>query len=149
MQMHPIRALALALLLCGLLPATVLAAGRHAPIRPHLGAPERARVGTRITVRGTGLKPGRYTVLLVKQITYGPSPTFCTGRLGSAAARHGRVTITGRLPRRLACRSGQGMISGYATTRPGAYKLDLGILEPPAGFRISGSFLMRTIHLVR
>ncbi|HTX08303.1 MAG TPA: hypothetical protein VME22_06805 [Solirubrobacteraceae bacterium] len=111
-------------------------------------APSHARVGARITVRADGLKPGRYTLLLAVQLSSsGESPTDCSARVGAASAPAGSLTISGKLPRRLACRMGEGPLEGYVSVRSGKYVLSLGILLPPAGFR-GGSFVKRTIKLV-
>ena len=125
--------------LCGSLTPHVLAAT--------MTAPSRARIGARITVRATGLKPGRYTLLLAVQLpTGGVDTTSCSAPVGSARARAGKVTISGTLPRQLACRIGEGPLEGHDSVRPGKYVLSLGILLPPAGFR-GGSFVKRTIQL--
>lgn len=116
---------------------------------PKMTAPSRASIGARITVHADGLRAGRYTLLLAAQLSSGgASPTDCSARVGSAAAQAGKVTISGKLPRRLACRAAQGPLEGYVSVHPGKYVLSLGILIPPAGFR-AGSFAKRTIHLVK
>lgn len=128
--------------LCGSLTPRAATAAR-------MSAPSRARIGSRITVRASGLKPGRYTLLLARQLLIrGSSPTICSASVGSAQARAGALTISAKLPRRLSCRTGQGPVEGHTSVRPGSYVLSLGILLPPAGFR-GGSFLKRTIRLVR
>jgi hypothetical protein len=128
--------------LCGSLTPHTLAAAT-------MTAPSRAPVGSRITVHAGKLKPGRYTLLLAVQLpTHGASPTSCSAPVGSARAHAGMVTISGKLPRRLACRMGEGPVEGDVSVRPGKYVLSLGILLPPAGFR-GGSFVKRTIQLVK
>jgi hypothetical protein len=112
-------------------------------------APSRAVLGTRITARATGLKPGRYTLLLATQLpTQGVSPTICSAPIGSGSARAGTLTVRGKLPDRLACRMGDGPSEGQVPVRKGSYDLSLGVLLPPAAFR-AGSFAKRTIHLVK
>ena len=116
---------------------------------PTMTAPARAHIGSRITVRAARLESGRYTLLLAVELpTGGASPTTCSARVGAARTRDGHVTITGRLPRRLTCRMGEGSVAGYDTVRPGRYVLSLGILIPPAGFQPAG-FVKRTVRLVR
>jgi hypothetical protein len=111
-------------------------------------APSRAAIGARIMVHAAGLKPGRYTLLLAVQLpTQGETTTDCSARVGSAQARAGKVTISGKLPTRLACRIGEGPLEGHISVHAGKYVLSLGILLPPAGFRESGSFVKRTVHL--
>ncbi|MHB1570684.1 MAG: hypothetical protein ACYCXW_04800 [Solirubrobacteraceae bacterium] len=122
---------------------------RHSLASATMTAPARARVGARIAVHARGFKSGRYTLLLAVQLRGGgASPTVCSARVGSARARNGAVTISGRLPRRLACRHGEGSLAGYTSLRPGKYVLSLGILLAPAGFR-GGSFAKRTINIVK
>lgn len=114
-----------------------------------MSAPSRAPVGARITVHAKRLKPGRYTLLLAVALqTGGASPISCSARVGSALARAGTVTISGKLPSRLTCRMGEGSVEGHVSVHPGKYVLSLGILLPPAGFR-GGSFVKRTIQLVK
>jgi hypothetical protein len=94
-----------------LLPATALAAAR-------MTAPSHAAVGSRITVSANGLKPGRYTLeLVVEVLPGGASPTFCLARVGVAAkqAQGGKVTISGKLPARLGCHMGEGILEGLVS----------------------------------
>jgi hypothetical protein len=126
-----------------LLPATALAAAR-------MTAPSHAAVGSRITVSANGLKPGRYTLeLVVEVLPGGASPTFCLARVGAAKrAQGGKVTISGKLPARLGCHMGEGILEGFVPARPGKYTLSLGVLLPPAGFSETGSFVKHSIRLV-
>lgn len=125
-----------------LLPATALAAAS-------LSAPSTAALGSRVTIRAAGLKPGRYTLeLAVEVLPGGSSPTSCVGKVGSATAVGGRLTISGALPRRLACYQGVGAVGGYETVKPGTYHLTLGVPFAPNGFSNSASFITREIRLV-
>ena len=111
-------------------------------------APSHATLDARITVHASGVKAGRYTLLLARELpTQGASPTVCSAPVGSASAHGDAVTISGKLPGRLACRSGEGPAEGHVSVRPGKYVLSLGILIPPAGFH-PGSFVKRNIQLV-
>ena len=110
-------------------------------------APATVPVGSRITVRANGLEPGRYTLQLV-QIVAAPTTTAatgCSGRIGSATATaSGRVTITGALPTRLACRTGAGPVEGQIMAAPGHDLLELGVIVPPGIFG-QGSFVRQPI----
>jgi hypothetical protein len=111
-------------------------------------APASATMGARISARASGLKPGRYTLVLVK-VLYAPkgvATTACVAPVGAAVAKNGLVTITGKLPSRLSCHQGQGETLGTVAVKPGRYLLDLGGFEPPAGFNAQ-TFLKRSINL--
>ena len=125
-----------------LLPTTAVAAAS-------MSAPATASLGSRVTVRAVGLKPGRYTLeLAVEVLPGGNSPTNCVGTVGSATAVGGRLSISGALPRRLACYQGVGAVGGHVTARPGTYHLTLGVRFAPNGFSNTGSFITREIRLV-
>jgi hypothetical protein len=83
-----------------------------------------------------GLKPGRHSLeLVVEALPGGASPTFCLARVGaSKQAQGGRVTISGKLPARLGCHMGEGILEGYVPVRAGKYTLSLGVPDR-AGFR--------------
>ena len=129
----------------------VIALGLTAPsalAAATMSAPTAAKVGSRITVSASGLKPGHYTLeLAVEVLSGGASPTSCVGRIGTATAVGGHLRIAGKLPGRLACYQGVGAAGGYETTVPGNYHLSLGVSFAPNGFSGSGSFVMRKIHL--
>jgi hypothetical protein len=129
----------------------VLALGLAAPsalAAATMSAPADAKVGSRITVNASGLKPGHYTLeLAVEVLSGGASPTNCVGRVGTATAVGGHLRIAGKLPGRLGCYQGVGAAGGYETTTPGNYHLSLGVSFAPNGFSGSGSFVMRKIHL--
>jgi hypothetical protein len=127
----------------GLTPSAALSAST-------LKAPSTARVGGRITVSASGLKPGRYRLFLefTALAPAGVSATGCLAAVGaSAIAVTGHVTISGVLPKRLACHQAEGPTEGYVTTRAGHYALDFGGFLPPAGFKSSQSFIRRAIRL--
>ncbi len=127
----------------------VLALGLAAPsalAAARMSVPAVAKLGSRITVSASGLKPGHYTLeLAVEVLPGGASPTSCVGRVGTATAVGGHLRITGKLPGRLACYQGVGAAGGYKTTKPGNYHLTLGVSFAPNGFSGSGSFVMRKI----
>jgi hypothetical protein len=129
----------------------VIALGLTAPsalAAATMSAPTAAKVGSRITVSASGLKPGHYTLeLAVEVLPGGALPTSCVGRIGTATAVGGHLRIAGKLPNRLACYQGVGAAGGYETTVPGNYHLSLGVSFAPNGFSGSGSFVMRKIHL--
>jgi hypothetical protein len=137
------RPLGLAVAALLLAPGPALAAAR-------MTAPSRVGIGSRVTITAVGLRPGRYTLeLVVEALPGGASPTFCLARVGSAKrAVGGKVAISGKLPKRLGCYTGEGALEGYATVHPGSYTLSLGVLLPPAGFSETGSFVKHSIRLV-
>jgi hypothetical protein len=113
-------------------------------------APSKAKIGSRVTATATGLKAGRYTLeLAVEALPGGASPTNCVGKVGSARAVSGRLTISGKLPTRLACYQGVGTVGGYETAKPGRYDLTLGVSFAPNGFSNTASFIIHKIRLVR
>jgi hypothetical protein len=126
-----------------LLPATAVAAAR-------LTAPATAPVGSRIVAHGSGLKPGSYTLVLAVTALApkGVLPTVCSADVSSAVtARDGKVTVAGRLPARLACRQGAGVVAGYRKVKPGRYVLTLGVEDGPNVLDIDASFVKRRIRL--
>jgi hypothetical protein len=134
---------AIAVVALGLTASAALAAAR-------LSAPATARVGGRITVTARGLKPGSYRLFLefTALAPPGVSATGCLAEIGTPSrAVAGRVSISGVLPRRLACHQAEGPTEGYVTTKAGHYALDFGGFLPPAGFKTSQSFLRRAIQL--
>jgi hypothetical protein len=113
-----------------------------------MSSPAKAAVGARVTVRANGLKPGHYTLELVQEVLPGgASPTNCVGKVGTATASGGRVTITGKLPKRLGCYQGVGAVEGYETVRPGSYRLTLGVAFAPNGFSGTSSFITHKLRL--
>jgi hypothetical protein len=129
----------------------VLALGLAAPsalAAATISSPTVAKVGSHITASASGLKPGHYTLeLVVEVLPGGASPTNCVGRVGTATAVAGHVRITGKLPGRLACYQGVGEVGGSENTKPGNYRLSLGVSFAPNGFSGSGSFVTRKIRL--
>jgi hypothetical protein len=124
-----------------LLPAAALASAV-------MQSPARAKVGSRIKISASGLKPGHYSlVLVIETLPGGAGPTNCVGSVGSQTARAGRLAITGVLPARLACYMGVGAVEGYMQTRPGSYDLTLCVQFHPDGCSIKSSFVMRKVRL--
>lgn len=133
--------MALAILALALMPVVAWA-------KASMRAPRTAAIGSRITIRASGLKPGRYTLELgFEALPGGAAPTNCVGRVGAATAHAGRVTISGRLPTRLACYMGVGAVEGYVTAKPRLYDLTLGVSFHPNGFSNSASFIIRKLRL--
>jgi hypothetical protein len=115
-----------------------------------MSAPTTAKLGSRVTIRATGLTPGRYTLeLAIEALRGGASPTNCVGKVGSARSVGGRVKISGALPTRLSCYQGVGPVEGYQIAKPGRYHLTLGISFAPNGFSNTASFITHEIRLVR
>ena len=135
------RAFGLAILALALAPALAWAAAS-------MRVPATAAIGSRVTVRASGLKPGHYTLELgFEALPGGAGPTNCVGTVGSATAHGGRVTISGTLPTRLACYMGVGAVEGYEEAKPGKYHLTLGVMFHPNGFSDTASFVIRKIRL--
>jgi hypothetical protein len=127
----------------GLTPSVALSAAT-------LTAPSTTRVGGRITVSAHGLKPGRYRLFLefTALAPAGVPATGCLAAVGSATtAVAGRLTISGILPKRLACHQAEGPTEGYVTVKAGRYALDFGGFLPPAGFKSGQTFIRRAIRL--
>jgi hypothetical protein len=74
--------------------------------------------------------------------------TDCLAEVGPVTtARSGVVTISGVLPRRLACRSAAGPIEGYYTTKPhGDYLITVSRNKPGMPYGTT-PFLKRTLRL--
>ncbi len=135
------RAFGLAMLALAMIPAIAWA-------KVSMSATATAPIGSRVTVRASGLKPGHYTLELgFEALPGGAAPTNCVGTVGSATANAGRVTISGVLPTRLGCYMGVGAVESYQTARPGTYDLTLGVMFHPNGFSDTASFIIRKIHL--
>ncbi len=76
--------------------------------------------------------------------------TACSAKVGVGTAdAEGRVVVTGRLPRRLACRSGAGPVEGYYPTRPGdRYRVT--VSRDVNGLPFGGEpFLLRPFRITR
>jgi hypothetical protein len=111
-------------------------------------APSTAVIGSRITIRASGLKPGHYTLELgYDALPGGAAPTDCVGAVGSATAHGGALTISGKLPTRLGCYMGVGPVEGYQKATPRTYDLTLGVEFHPNGFTKTASFIIRKIKL--
>ncbi|HSZ69706.1 MAG TPA: hypothetical protein VK756_05025 [Solirubrobacteraceae bacterium] len=135
------RACGLAMLALALSPALAWA-------KAAMQAPTTATLGSRVTVSASGLKPGHYTLELgFEALPGGAGPTNCVATVGSATAHAGRVTISGKLPTRLACYMGVGAVEGYQKAKPGTYDLTLGVSFHPNGFSETASFIIHKIHL--
>lgn len=96
----------------------------YAAVTAHLTGPYTARIGSSVTFTASGVPSGTYTMRLAIQ-TIPPhvvSGTVCAAQVGRPmSAGPGQVTIGGRLPARLACRSGAGPVEGYYMTRAGTH----------------------------
>jgi len=143
LRRRPVASAVAAVGALALLPAVALAAAS-------MHAPSTAAIGSRITVRAGRLDAGRYTlVLAIETRVVDDTVTSCFARVGSSRISvAGRVTITGKLPTRLACyQGGRGPNLGHFNVRPGRYVLSLGVFMPPAGFAYNKSFVKRPIRL--
>ena len=139
-------AIAVATIVLG--PAPSVAGGTTAPAS--LTAPAAARLGSRVTVHAIDVDPGRYRLFLEYTLLapVGVTPTGCLAPIGGAVtAVRGRVTISGRLPRRLACHQAEGPVLGHLTVHAGRYALDFGGFLAPAGFTVGQTFIKRAIRL--
>jgi hypothetical protein len=125
--------------------ATVAVAGGA-----QLRGPSIARLEGRVTFTATGLVPGTYSMRLVYALTRdgAVAGTDCLAEVGSVTtARSRMVTISGVLPRRLACRSAAGPIEGYYTTKPrGGYLITVSRNEQGMPYGTT-PFLKRTLRL--
>ncbi len=147
---------------CGLAVIVVLAcvsdqaaAARPDPARialtgPMMSGPSHATLGARITFVASDVPPGTYTMRLVIEVIPDRivAGTACAATVGVATAdAHGRVAVTGRLPRRLACRSGAGPVEGYYPTRPGGH-YRVSISRDVKGLPFGGEpFLLRPFRI--
>jgi hypothetical protein len=113
-----------------------------------LSTPSSARVGEKVTAKGSRLKPSRYALTLSLDNTAGPR-TACVARVGHQQdAVGGRVTITGRIPPRLRCWENDSVRLGKIKVTPGKYHLILGHPDGPSGFG-PGSFVRRPLTIRR
>ena len=108
-----------------------------------------ARVGTILTVRAHDLEPGRYALTLVSD----DRPTrqgSCLARMADPTRTHGgKVTLSGKVPRRLTCYEGNGTKLGRVKVTPGAYHLVVAVPDGPAGFDADHSFVRRALRIKR
>jgi hypothetical protein len=128
------------------------APARVAGARPTLSGPSHARLGAKITFVASDVPAGTYTLRLVIEVIpdHIVAGTACAAKVGMGTADPaGRVLVTGRLPARLACRSGAGPVEGEYTTRPGArYKIT--ISRDVSGLPFGGEpFLLRGFRISR
>lgn len=107
-------------------------------------SPKSARIGARVVVSATGMKSGRYTVV-IERIA---GPTTCLAAVGSADVVGGRLTVAGPVPARLSCHLGQNMPFGTIRVTSGSYWLVVGELVPPANFNYKASFAKTRISVV-
>jgi hypothetical protein len=113
-----------------------------------LSSPSSARVGQKVTGRGSGLKKARYALTLSLDNTAGPR-TACVGRVGKQKdSVGGRVSITGRIPSHLRCWENNSVRLGRVKVTPGKYHLILAHPKGPAGFG-AGSFVRRKLTIKR
>ncbi len=106
-------------------------------------APATAALGSRISVTATGLKPGHYT-LVISRVA---GPTECLALIAAGDATHGRLKLSGTLPRRLSCYLGRQSTFGSITFTTGTYFLTIGELVPPTDFASTASSVKTRIRI--
>ena len=111
--------------------------------------PKKAEVGEWAFASASGLKSGRYGLILVANAR--PTETgACLAHLGKR--RHtddGHVYLGGKIPKRLTCYEGINQKLGTVKTLPGKYHLVVAVPVGPAGFKTSKSFVRRKFRVVR
>jgi hypothetical protein len=113
---------------------------------PTLSAPSTARVGQKVTGKGSRLKPSRYALVLSLDNTAGPR-TACVARVGKQQdTANGRVKITGQIPSHVRCWENNSVKLGRIAVKPGKYHLILGHPSGPAGFG-AGSFVRHKLTI--
>jgi hypothetical protein len=138
------RVVLLAVLGLALVPATALAAAT-------MTTPRTAKLGSRITVTASGLKPGSYSLWLALEVLPGgAAPTICSGKIGATVRPvDGKVRITGTLPSLLGCYMGVGQVGRRRTTPGDNYHLTLGDSFHQNGFDENKSFVTHIVRLTR
>jgi hypothetical protein len=120
-----------------------------AALAAKLSAPRTAHVGDSVKASAGGLKAGRYVLRLVSDSHAGRS-TACVARVaGRKAAKHGAVTLTGTVPRRLTCWENDSVKLGRVPVKPGAYHLVVGVPDGPTGFSAKHSFVRSALTIKR
>ena len=113
-----------------------------------LSGPKKARVGDSVTGVGHKVKPGRYVLRLVLDSTL--QRTACVARIGKrTTAAKAKVSITGKIPKRLTCWENDSVKTGTLKVKPGKYHLVLGVPDGPSGFGAKGSFARHALKIVR
>jgi hypothetical protein len=111
--------------------------------------PKKAEVGEWAYASASGLKSGRYALILVAN----SRPTENSACLAHLGKRHhtddGHVYLGGKIPKRLTCYEGIDQKLGTVKTRPGKYHLVVAVPAGPAGFKINKSFVRRKFRVVR
>ncbi len=114
-----------------------------------LVAPRSAKVGAAVTVHASGLINGRYALTLVSD-SHPTRGASCVARLSkSKATSGGAVTLSGTIPRKLACYQGLATSLGAVPTAAGSYHLVVAEPTAPAGFDARGSFVRSALHVTR
>ena len=111
--------------------------------------PRKAEVGQWVFASASGLKSGRYGLILVAD----SRPTqngACLAHLGERErTHHGHVYLGGKIPKRLTCYEGINHKLGTVRTLPGRYHLVVAVPVGPAGFKANKSFVQRKFRVVR
>ncbi|MEA2441695.1 MAG: hypothetical protein QOH76_3119 [Thermoleophilaceae bacterium] len=109
--------------------------------------PKHAEVGNWVFASASGLKHGRYGLILVADAR----PTAngaCLAHLGERKRTDdGHVYLGGRIPKRLTCYEGINQKLGTVRTLPGKYHLVVAVPVGPAGFRTNKSFVRRKFRV--
>lgn len=111
-------------------------------------SPRKAEVGQWVFASASGLKSGRYGLILVSDSR--PTATSaCLAHLGERErTRDGHVYLGGKIPKRLTCYEGINQKLGTVRTRPGRYHLVVAVPVGPAGFKANKSFVRRKFRVV-
>jgi hypothetical protein len=106
-------------------------------------------LGAPITVRASGLIAGDYSLYLGKTVKHpaGGQAVSCLATIGRSVHSHGSAKFTGRLPRRLVCRTGAGPPLGTIPVTAGRYQLLVASPSGPGSFSGSRSFVKRAVRV--
>ena len=130
--------------------AVVLTPAAGAAAAATISSPRQARIGGRVSVRASGLIPGRYRLLLAVTISHprGGEALSCSATIGGRVSSSGTATFSGPIPRRLVCRFGAGSATGTVAVGPGRYQFLVASPVGPGAFSGRRSFVKRDVRIV-
>jgi len=116
-----------------------------------LSAPRTIHVGQQISVRASGVSPGRYGLylLMTTAVQAGAGePIDCVARVGRiVSVRSSAATLSGRVPSRLVCRIHAGRSLGSIKVSKGSYRLFVGCPIRPGVFSGQCSYGTRRVRV--
>lgn len=114
---------------------------------PDLSSPASVRRGKRLSVIGSGLIGGRYTLTVVSDVSPARG-VRCLADVGRARRTSGGwVTLAGTVPSRLRCYQGLNTFLGRVPAPAGRYHVVVGVKVSPAGWSGSRSYLRARLRV--